>query len=308
MWCNALTATERASVSVLLGHSKDGTSIGATALNTPIDTTNPFGYNRKGFAWEHIPASSLRHLDFGCYDGQLLHALQRKGVRRLVGIDASSDALDLARKQYPEIEFIHMTRTAPLPFDDGDISSITILDVIEHLCDEDQTALLRECHRVLAPGGTLVITTPRQHIFSFLDAGNLKFRFPRLHRWWFCRTHTREEYEYRYVSNPDGLVGDVSARKRWHEHFRPAHMASLLEQAGFRVECFDGSCLFHRAVVPLLRIFRRLRLPTRPIDRFLAWDARRFQSMNLFCLARKLDAMTEYSSSTDASERSSRSA
>src|SRR5699024_11244563 len=38
------------------------------------------------------------------------------------------------------------------------------LQVIEHLWDQD--GFLRECHRVLAPGGALVISTPNRITFS----------------------------------------------------------------------------------------------------------------------------------------------
>jgi len=256
-------------------------------VKTPITPANPFGPNRKGFAWEHVPATSRKHLDFGCYHGELLQALRQKGVAHLVGIDASRDALESARQACPDIDFIHRTETVPLPFEDAGFTSITILDVLEHLHVDDQKALLREFHRVLAPGGVLIVTTPKQHVFSFLDAGNVKFRFPRLHRWWYTRQHSIEEYEYRYVSNLDGLVGDVSARKCWHEHFRPSCMQRLLEEAGFHVELFDGAGLFHRLVSPLNLLLRRVNLFTPTMARFIAWDARQFQSMNLFCLARK---------------------
>lgn len=256
-------------------------------MNTPVTSNNPFGPTRQGFAWAHVPATSSRHLDFGCYDGKLLDALHDKGVGRLIGIDVSRDALDAGRREYPDLELVHATRTVPLPFADATFSSITILDVLEHLHRDDQDELLAEFHRVLAADGLLVVTVPRQHVFSFLDKGNLKFRFPRLHRWFYCLRHTREEYEYRYVSNPDGLVGDVSGKKRWHEHFTPDGLRALLAPAGFEPATFDGSGLFTRPLSWLRAPVAAIPPLTRMFDAMIRRDAQRFSAMNLFCVARK---------------------
>jgi SAM-dependent methyltransferase len=47
---------------------------------------------------------------------------------------------------------------APLPIADGAADLVFLGEVVEHLFDP--AALLRECRRVLTPGGALVITTP----------------------------------------------------------------------------------------------------------------------------------------------------
>lgn len=60
--------------------------------------------------------------------------------------------------------------TRPLPFRDGALAAILMGELIEHVYDP--LALLAECHRVLAPGGVLVLTTPNlaplQDRFRFL--------------------------------------------------------------------------------------------------------------------------------------------
>jgi ubiquinone/menaquinone biosynthesis C-methylase UbiE len=253
-------------------------------MHTRITQENHYGYNRFGFAWENVPHGAA-HLDFGCYDGAFLASLRNKGIARLVGVDINQEAVRSGQKRFPDTEIIHISKAVPLPFRDGEFSSISALDVIEHV--DNQTALLHELNRVLKDDGTLIVTVPRQHVFSFMDVGNLKFRFPRLHRWYYCRKHSMAEYESRYVSNPNGLVGDISAVKRWHEHFSQAKLERLLNSCGFSVIEFDGTGLFNRPIRNLSLLLGRLGPIRSAARRLEAWDGRLFESANLFCVARK---------------------
>ena len=56
-------------------------------MHTKINLHNPHGYNRWGFAWEHVPKGEAAHLDFGCHDGAFLNTLKDKKIGRLVGVD-----------------------------------------------------------------------------------------------------------------------------------------------------------------------------------------------------------------------------
>ncbi len=58
---------------------------------------------------------------------------------------------------------------APLPFRTGSFDALVCMEGIEHF--EDQTGFLRECARVLKPGGRLVLTTPNVlHLSSRISA------------------------------------------------------------------------------------------------------------------------------------------
>lgn len=257
-------------------------------MHTRFTSDNPFACGRHAFAWQHVPVGGAAHLDFGCGDGRFLRALKARGIKCLVGVDVSRTAIEKAQEASGGLEIIRIARATALPFPDGTFSSITVLDVLEHVSEQEE--LLDELHRVLADDGVLIVTVPGRHTFSFLDMGNWKFRFPRLHRWYFCRTHSQADYERRYIRNPDGLIGDISATKRWHEHFSATHLARLLRYSGFDAAEFDGSGLFQR----VLKVAALLAGDTGPfhaaINRCIKWDARRFASTNLFCLARKSEA------------------
>ncbi|MBN2139237.1 MAG: methyltransferase domain-containing protein [Sedimentisphaerales bacterium] len=254
-------------------------------MRTRISSDNPYRHDRWGFAWECVASGNSAHLDFGCNEGHFLSSLKSKQIGRLVGVDASSEAIARGKKLYDDIELIHVSAAASLPFGDGTFDSITIMDVIEHIFKQHE--LLSELRRVLKNDGTLIVTVPGQHAFSFLDMGNFKFRFPRLHKWYYSLRHSPEEYDRRYASNPDGLVGDVSAEKRWHEHFSRNKLGKVLEISGFKVINFDGAGFFGRFIIPAEHLFRRLR----PVMKVILWlrevDAKAFESMNLFCKAEK---------------------
>jgi SAM-dependent methyltransferase len=254
-------------------------------MHTELSPDNPHGYNRYGFAWQHIPGGGAAHLDFGCYDGAFLASLKSKGIARLVGVDISADAVRQAHERFADIEIVHIWQTMPLPFGDGAFTSVSVLDVIEHV--DQQDALLDELNRVLQDNGILVVTVPGQHFFSFLDMGNFKFRFPRIHRWYYCLKHSKAEYELRYVTNPDGLIGDISKKKRWHEHFSRTELEKLLDGSGFTVVDFDGAGFFSRVIKNvefLLGWFKPAKFFCKHLETL---DARLFESANLFCLAQK---------------------
>jgi len=162
---------------------------------------------------------------------------------------------------------------------------VTSLDVLEHV--HKQAELLAELNRVLTERGKLIVTMPGQHLFSFLDMGNFKFLFPRLHRWYYCLRHSRDDYEYRYVSNPDGLIGDISARKSWHEHFSREKLSKLLAEAGFSVIDFDGAGFFSRVIGNVSYFLRWMKPVNKAFCGLLNLDMKLFESANLFCVAEK---------------------
>jgi SAM-dependent methyltransferase len=246
---------------------------------------NPHGYNRLGYAWHFVPAGSPAHLDYGSNYGYFLESLKNKNISRLVGIDVSHEAVEKGHHQYPHLELHHYRNGGPLPFEDATFDSISILEVIEHL--DNQTQVLDELHRVLKDDGLLIVSVPKKYFFSFCDSGNFKFVFPRLHKWCYCLFHSRAEYEYRYVSNPDGLIGDVSARKKWHEHFSESSLKNLLNSSGFNPINLDGAGFFIRPLEPILYLMVHIPGLRKLAIRFIRWDERKFGSLTLLCSANK---------------------
>lgn len=101
-------------------------------------------------------------LEAGCGEGYGANLLA--GVARLVcGLDY--DALTVAHvgKAYPGVRAVR-GNLARLPVRGSAVDVVANLQVIEHLWDQE--GFLGECHRVLRPGGRLLITTPNRLTFS----------------------------------------------------------------------------------------------------------------------------------------------
>lgn len=255
------------------------------ALRT-LSAANPFGHNRYGYLWERVRREqAARHLDYGAYDGAVLTRLVDSGVV-MAGTGVDANALIVSRSQQqvpPQVTLTHIDPGTRLPFEADSFDSASVLDVLEHVCD--QNGLLRDVWRVLRTDGLLVVTVPRKHAFSCLDTGNFKFVFPRLHRALFSVAKGKAAYRERYVQCADGLFGDIEVGKARHEHFTLASLTKLLSQSGFLIEDIDGAGLFARLLV-LLRFVGRA--PVRRLtDGLMEADARRFSSTHLFCSARK---------------------
>lgn len=94
------------------------------------------------------------HLDIGAGHGELITLLRSR-------FELHSTACDYTNKlmRLPDVEVkIADLSNENLPFANESFGLVTCTEVIEHL--EHYRSTLRDIHRVLKPGGTLVLTTP----------------------------------------------------------------------------------------------------------------------------------------------------
>lgn len=112
-----------------------------------------------------------------------------------------------------------------LPFNEGECDTIVAIHLIEHLNYTEAYSLLKECYRVLCPGGVIRLATP-----------DLKL---------FCQKYIDYDKEFFYQLNQDGgerFVGKTLADKlmfvvtgQGHRHLYDFDsLSNLLRKAGFR--------------------------------------------------------------------------
>ena len=113
-----------------------------------------------------LPARA-RILDAGCGSGRNMIELARHGT--VSGIELSDTSVDVARTR--GAGEVIAGSVLEMPFDGDSFDLSVCLDVIEHL--EDDLGALRELRRVLAPGGSLLVTVPAyQWLWSGHDEVN----------------------------------------------------------------------------------------------------------------------------------------
>jgi len=101
-----------------------------------------------------------RALDVGCGDGYLMNLLS-PFCQSVFGVDPEPTAVALAAAKLQGFANCMVARAScyQLPFSNGCFDLVLLADVFEHL--ENPKECLREVSRILAPDGTLVVTTPK---------------------------------------------------------------------------------------------------------------------------------------------------
>lgn len=98
-----------------------------------------------------------RILDVGCGDGfATLVAASRLPGHRFAGLDWSAPSLRLARDR--GLAVLRAGLDTRLPISSASVDVVIMSEVIEHLVDTDSA--VEEAHRVLKPGGSLLLSTP----------------------------------------------------------------------------------------------------------------------------------------------------
>jgi len=113
----------------------------------------------------NVDVKGKKVLDLGCGRGELCISSMRRGASRVVGLDFSQAAVEIAGEHLrkcsdladKDIEFIQgnaLELNLNTQFD-----VIFLTDIVEHLFDDQLEILFNKVHSHLAPGGIVVIHT-----------------------------------------------------------------------------------------------------------------------------------------------------
>lgn len=95
-------------------------------------------------------------LEIGCGTGRGVGVLAPV-VRHYTGVDKNEPLMRKLSAEYPDFRFIDMILPPLKGLADNSFDFVVTFQVIEHIEDDD--AFVREAHRVLRPGGKLLLTT-----------------------------------------------------------------------------------------------------------------------------------------------------
>jgi SAM-dependent methyltransferase len=94
-------------------------------------------------------------LDVGCGHG-LIHPYLSGTSYRLTGIDVAEDAIEIARRRNPHVDY-DVYDGSRLPYADESFDVIITIGVMHHVAVDQRNTFVSEARRVLRPGGTFVI-------------------------------------------------------------------------------------------------------------------------------------------------------
>lgn len=226
-------------------------------MKTRLAETNPFRRTFRldhAFVWERITQLAGREdralavMDYGAHDGRMLRVCLESGLAlQAFGVDANKGAIRRGVGEIREGCSLRLGDVADFEAfagATGGFDVVCLMGVIEHV--NDQAALLAQLRSSLRPGGFLLLSAPGRHFLSFMDLGNWKFHFPRLHRFFVERVKGPDHYREKFIECRNGLFGDIEVGKNEHQHFTRAELAALIEKNGFGVESVDGYGFFYR--------------------------------------------------------------
>lgn len=221
-------------------------------------------YERASWVFDHVPASGISTLlDVGCFDAAgtaWLHAQ----ASTVVGIDLDMEGLQIGRRLNHSVHLSCASATS-LPFRADFFDCVVFSETLEHIPPESEYVVLQEIHRVLRPGGRLVLTVPHAGLFQVFDSMNFSRNIRQFLRWlglakWSIR-----------------LQSSRQADIKGHKHYSQTELLTLLSPL-FSVQCVERSGLFLYPLSLLMGLLPRKILRWRPMaflrKHMADWDYR----------------------------------
>ncbi|MBI1175182.1 MAG: methyltransferase domain-containing protein [Sideroxydans sp.] len=145
------------------------------------------------------PPAEIRLLDVGCSSGSFLGSAVKLGFRA-EGVEPAARAAQSAQAAGLTV---HQGLLQEAGYADGQFDAVTLFEVIEHL--KEPADLLRECRRILRPGGIMLVGTGNAASWSAAAMG--------------------AKWEYLDIDKHGGHIS----------FYTPHSISMLAQQAGFAV-------------------------------------------------------------------------
>lgn len=222
-----------------------------------------FGQDRRlDMIRQQVPLEGARVLDVGCGVGAYMEKF-RALTAEAFGVDIDLGKLDSARSD-KQLKTLALSASETLPFKDNTFDAVLLHEVIEHVTDDRRT--IREAHRVVKQGGTVLVFAPNR-LYPFETHGA------------YLGKH--------YIFGNIPLVGYLpdSVRDRVAPHvraYRSADIRALFSGLGgvtvVHTQIYPGYDKTARRIPLLARLFRRItyflestRLRAFGLSHFVVW-------------------------------------
>ena len=181
-----------------------------------FSSTRPYFWKYLQFLSQYVKAGD-RVLDLGCGNGRLLGLLKDRKII-YTGLDSSQKLVAIAKKKYPDHNFI-IANALSLPLEDVSFDIIYSIAVLHHIPSQEmRLAFLKEAKRVLRPGGQLVLTVWNLNIFK---------KWPLILKHVFLKFLGRSQLDLGDLFVPWGKI------KRYVHFFSKQELEKLITRSGF---------------------------------------------------------------------------
>lgn len=201
---------------------------------------------RLEFFTKHLPQQPGRVLDVGnlgdgaSYTTEIQKLVTSRGGK-YVGMDSNkvlADKLGHENQVYGDLHKV--------PLEDASFDVVYAGEIIEHTWDPLQ--MIRECRRILKPGGLLILDTPNVYNLSTLIALTFKGDSPLGDDAALARAEALGEFERKAQG------GEALLQPQHKIFFTPAMMEQLLRWQGFAVNAWGTTkkgTAFHKLVISI---------------------------------------------------------
>jgi SAM-dependent methyltransferase len=139
-------------------------------------------------------------LEIGCGSGYGAYLLDQLQPKSYIGLDLMTEQVELARKNYPQFEFLIQDAEDLSQFESESKDVIIIFGVLHHIPNWRKT--IDEIQRILKPGGSLFLEEPRGVDVKIFDA---------LFRW----GHPDTDFGLKALDEHLAKQGLTLIQKRW---------------------------------------------------------------------------------------------
>jgi len=126
-------------------------------------------------------AEGKRVLDVACGEGYGAALLARRAAR-VLGVDVSQQAIEHAQRAYAKLANVEFKRASctAIPAADASIDVAISFETLEHIGEQQE--FVAELHRVLAPGGVLILSCPNKAEYTDKRGTQNEFHVKELYR------------------------------------------------------------------------------------------------------------------------------
>jgi len=113
-------------------------------------------------------------LDWGCGTGRVIRHIPLIAPEAVChGYDSNNSRINWASKQISQVQF-STGKALPLPYASNQFNLVFGISVLTHIAAEEQMEHIRELHRILQPGGILILSTHGSKYTKQLSDGELE--------------------------------------------------------------------------------------------------------------------------------------